>query len=189
MGHQTVHDAKPAFPMPSGSRIDGCVSMASLHQQNRNSPRLVAATLMLSLHACSWGAEGASTEYVGGFTGFAAGYVPTDPGTYLANYLYHYNGSTAAVAVNGKVALNVGTSVYFEIPGVTYIAKLTLFGGNYGFGIAVPVGYVNVDVGASGSTPPVSGKACGATQTGNGRADITATRRRERHRAPHSSIG
>jgi hypothetical protein len=102
---------------------------------------------MLSLPACAWGAEGASTEYVGGFTGFAAGYVPTDPGTYLANYLYYYNGSTAAVAVNGKVALNVSPSVYIEIPQLTYITKLTLFGGNYGFGIAVPVGYVNVDVG------------------------------------------
>jgi len=45
---------------------------------------------MLSLPACVWGAEGASTEYAGGFTGFAAGYVPTDPGTYLANYLYYY---------------------------------------------------------------------------------------------------
>jgi hypothetical protein len=109
--------------------------------------RRVAATLVLSLPSCVWGAEGASTEYVGGFTGFAAGYVPTDPGTYLANYLYYYNGSTAAVAVNGKVALNVSTSVYFEIPQITYITKLTLFGGNYGFGIAVPVGYVSVDVG------------------------------------------
>jgi len=112
-----------------------------------NLGRRLAATLMLSLPACAWGAEGASTEYVGGFTGFAAGYVPTDPGTYLANYLYYYNGSTAAVAVNGKVALNVSTSVYIEIPQLTYITKLTLFGGNYGFGIAVPVGYVNVEVG------------------------------------------
>ena len=39
------------------------------------------------------------------------------------------------------------TSVYFEIPQITCITKLTLFGGNYGFGIAVPVGYVSVDVG------------------------------------------
>ena len=52
--------------------------------------RSFAATFMLSLPACVWGAEGASTEYAGGFTGFAAGYVPTDPGTYLANYLYYY---------------------------------------------------------------------------------------------------
>ena len=91
--------------------------------------------------------DGAGTEYVGGFTGFGAGYIPTDPGAYLANYLYYYDAKTASVAVNGKVALNVSTSVYFEIPQVTYITKLTFLGGNYGFGIAVPVGYVSVDVG------------------------------------------
>jgi len=123
------------------------VSTAMWDEPNANFGGRIAATLLLSLPACVWGAEGASTEYVGGFTGFAAGYVPTDPGTYLANYLYYYNGSTAAVAVNGKVALNVSTTVYFEIPEVTYITKLTLFGGNYGFGLAVPVGYVSVDVG------------------------------------------
>jgi len=75
-----------------------------------------AATLVLSLPVCGWAAEGASTEYVGGFTGFAAGYLPTDPGTYLANYLYYYNGNTASVAVNGKVALNVRTSVTLTYP-------------------------------------------------------------------------
>jgi hypothetical protein len=88
------------------------VSTALLDKPKASFAGRVAATLVLSLPACVWGAEGASTEYVGGFTGFAAGYVPTDPGTYLANYLYYYNGSTAAVAVNGKVALNVSTSVY-----------------------------------------------------------------------------
>jgi hypothetical protein len=31
------------------------------------------------------------------------------------------SGDTAAVAVNGKVALNVSTSAYFEIPELTYI--------------------------------------------------------------------
>jgi hypothetical protein len=112
-----------------------------------NTGTRLAATLVLWLPSCVWGAEGASTEYVGGFTGFAAGYVPTDPGTYLANYLYYYNGSTAAVAGNGKVALEVSTTVYFEIPEVTYITTATFLGGNYAFGIAVPVGYVNVDVG------------------------------------------
>ena len=116
-----------------------------LYQSGAKIFRWLATSLALSSNVCAWSAEGASTEYVGGFTGFAAGYVPTDPGSYLANYLYYYNGDTAAVAVNGKVALNVSTSVYVEIPEVTYITKLSLFGGNYGFGIAVPVGYVDVD--------------------------------------------
>jgi hypothetical protein len=106
-----------------------------------------ATAAMLLLPACGLAAEGASTEYVGGFAGFAAGYVPPESGTYLGNYLYYYNGDTAAVAVNGKVALDVSSSAFFEIAQLTSITKFTLLGGTYGFGIAVPLGYVNADVG------------------------------------------
>jgi hypothetical protein len=109
--------------------------------------KCLGAGVILSHAICVWGAEGASTEYVGGFAGFAAGYVPPEPGTYLTNYLYYYNGDTAAVAVNGKVALDVSTNVFFEIAQVTSLTKLTFLGGTYGFGAAVPLGYVNVDVG------------------------------------------
>jgi hypothetical protein len=95
----------------------------------------------------TWAAEGASTEYVGGFVGFAAGYVPPEPGTYLTNYLYYYQGDTSTLAVNGKVALDVSTNVLIEIPQVTAITKFKLLGGTYGFGVAVPIGNVKVDVG------------------------------------------
>src|SRR5215469_12666167 len=111
----------------------------------------IGAALMLPIILPAWGAEGASTEYIGGYTGFAAGYVPADPGTYFSNYLYFYSGSTSAVAVNGQVALDVSTDVYFEIAQFTWVTKHKLFGGNYGFGVAVPLGYVRVDVGV----PPI----------------------------------
>ena len=60
----------------------------------------VACVCLASLAAlcpatAAWAAEGASTEYVGGFVAFADGYVPPDPGTYLTNYLYYYNGDTS----------------------------------------------------------------------------------------------
>jgi hypothetical protein len=109
--------------------------------------RRLGAVFIFSHAICAWGAEGASTEYVGGFAGFAAGYIPTEAGAYLTNYLYYYNGDTAAVAVNGKVALDVSTNVFFEMAQLTSITKLTFLGGTYGFGVAVPLGYVNVDVG------------------------------------------
>jgi hypothetical protein len=107
----------------------------------------LVATLLLAVPGSVWAAEGASTEYIGGFTGFAAGYVPTDPGTYFSNYLYFYSASTSVVPVNGQPALDVSTDVYFEIAQFTWVTKYTLLGGNYGFGLGVPLGYVSVDVG------------------------------------------
>src|SRR5215469_7628928 len=111
----------------------------------------VGAALMLPIILPAWGAEGASTEYIGGYTGFAAGYVPSDPGTYFSNYLYFYSASTSVVPVNGHPALDVSTDVYFEIAQFTWVTKYQLLGGNYGFGIGVPLGYVSVDVGV----PPI----------------------------------
>src|SRR5215471_18128983 len=82
---------------------------------------VIAALLMLLIVRPASGAEGASTEYIGGYTGFAAGYVPPDPGTYFGGYLYFYSGSTSAVAVNGHAALDVSTDVYFAISQFTRV--------------------------------------------------------------------
>jgi hypothetical protein len=106
-----------------------------------------AATLVLSLPLVDGVRKGRAPNMWEGSPDSPPVTYHTDPGAYLANYLYYYDGKTASVAVNGKAALNVSTGVYFEIPQVTYITKLTFLGGNYGFGIAVPVGYVSVDVG------------------------------------------
>jgi hypothetical protein len=108
--------------------------------------RILAAALALPPTG-AWAAEGGSTEYLGGFTGFAAGYVPPAPGVYFANDLYFYDGNISALAVNGKVALNVSTDLVFEVPEFTAVTKLKILGGDYGAAIAVPIGYVNIDVG------------------------------------------
>ncbi len=96
-------------------------------------------------------AEGGSTEYVGGYTAFASGYTPPDPGSYLTNELYYYTASVTRLAVQGRLALNVSTDIYFDTAQLTQMTALHLLGATYGFGIALPGGYVDV----SGSiTPP-----------------------------------
>jgi hypothetical protein len=97
--------------------------------------------LAASATACAWGAEGGSTEYVGGFTGFAAGYLPADPGTYFTSEFYYYDGSVSKLVANGRIALNISTATYFENVALTQLTRYTFLGGNYGFGVEVPVGY------------------------------------------------
>src|SRR6202012_4727259 len=93
----------------------------------------------------SWGAEGGTTEYIGGVTGGGPGFFPIETGGGFTNDLYLFTGRTSALAVNGKVALDVSTDVYMEIAQVTVITDKTILGGTYGFGMAVPGGYVSVD--------------------------------------------
>ncbi len=90
------------------------------------------------------GAEGGSTEYVGGYTGFAAGYLPPDPGTYLTSEFYYYDGRTHVLAAHGRLALQVSTQTYFETVQLTELTSWHLFGGEFGFGLAVPFGYCGV---------------------------------------------
>jgi hypothetical protein len=102
--------------------------------------------LLLALPAtCACAAEGGSTEYIGGYTGFAAGYLPADPGSYFTSELYYYDGGVSKLVANGRIALSVSTHTYFENLAVTQLTHYSFLGGNYGFGIELPVGYFSAE--------------------------------------------
>ena len=103
--------------------------------------RRLWAVLLALPAAAVLAAEGGSTEYVGGYTGFAAGYLPPDPGTYFTSEFYYYDGGISKLVANGHIALSISTATYFENLGLTELTHYSLLGGNYGFGIEVPVGY------------------------------------------------
>ena len=84
--------------------------------------------------ACALGAEGGSTEYVGGYTGFAAGYLPQDPGTYFTSEFYYYDGGISRLVANGRIAFSISTHTYFDNLALTELTHYSFLGGNYGFG-------------------------------------------------------
>ena len=73
--------------------------------------KYLAAWVLAASAIPVWGAEGGTNEYIGGFSAFAAGYLPPDAGTYLSNDLYFYDGSTSKLAVRGRVALNISADM------------------------------------------------------------------------------
>ena len=89
-------------------------------------------------------AEGATTEYVGGFAGFAAGYFPADSGTYLQNDLYFYSGGVSA---RGRERQDCAERAHGhrirDTAQFTTVTSYKLLGGDFGFGAAVAAGYVN----------------------------------------------
>jgi hypothetical protein len=107
--------------------------------------RLLGALLLLP--TCAWAAEGGTTEYLGGFTGFAAGYLPPEAGVYYSDDLYFYSASTSVLAVNGRAALDVSADVYLNVAQVSVVTHTSILGGDYAFGVALPLGYVSMNVG------------------------------------------
>jgi hypothetical protein len=123
----------PAAPLP----ITACARQG-----------LVGLLLALS-SCCASGAEGGSTEYIGGYTGFAAGYVPPDPGTYFTSEAYYYEGGVSRLVANGRIAASISTDIYFENLQLTELTPYSLLGGTYGFGVDVPFGYCGVEAAIS----------------------------------------
>jgi len=92
----------------------------------------------------AWAAEGAATEYVGGFMGFAAGYIPEDPGLYLANDLYYYHGSASVAPAGGRVAAEVSTDMYLDTLTATVMTRHRFLGGDFGYGLALTLGHLDM---------------------------------------------
>ena len=68
---------------------------------------VVAATCLVSLSNTSNSAEFGASPYPKGFRDIYAGVVPTVPGLYVLNDVYHYDGSANALVFNGAAQLGV----------------------------------------------------------------------------------
>lgn len=85
-----------------------------------------------------------------------AGALPP-PGTYVTSHKYGYSGNATATTANSVVLDQVGkidtrtdiamdVDYFFEIPHLLWVPDRQVLGGALGFGIFVPVGWVDVSV-------------------------------------------
>ena len=123
-----------------------------------------AVPLGLAVAACAaipqaHAAENAAGFYLLGSKGSMAGYVPP-PGTYVSDLTYLYAGDAsgnAAVGIAlrrlGNVRVDIDVDIALDgdaainAPIATWIAPGKVAGGNVGFGVMVPWGYKNVEIG------------------------------------------
>ena len=68
---------------------------------------LVAAIFASGPTNTASAAEFGSSPYPKGFSDIFSGIVPTEPGLYALNDLYHYDGNVGATVFNGAVQLGV----------------------------------------------------------------------------------
>jgi len=104
---------------------------------------VTAALVSSNLRAAEFGAG----PWIKGATDIFAGVVPTDPGFYFRNDVYHYNASAERVIFNGRVSLEVSQDMTATLPALTYVSPFKLFGGTYAVGVVPSIMAVDVNVG------------------------------------------
>ena len=107
---------------------------------------LIAASLGApAAHAAEYG----TGPWVKGYTDIFGGIVPPQPGLYVRNDAYHYEGEVGATIFNGNVQLGVDERYLADILAVTYVTPWKILGGTYAVALAPSIVQMNIDVGAT----------------------------------------
>src|SRR5262245_12966566 len=108
------------------------------------------AVLVLAISVPSHSARSAefgANPWIKGFTDIYAGILPTAPGLYFRNDVYHYEASAERTVFNGFVQVGVDQELTATIATFTYITPWKIFGGTYAFGVAPAMMAADINVG------------------------------------------
>lgn len=97
-------------------------------------------------------AEGGHGVYLLGLKGPGAGITPP-PGVFLSNTVYWYQGSNGAnrpfPVVGGRTVADVKATVWLDLPALTFVTPLEIFGGHFAINALIPLGGPSVDANAT----------------------------------------
>jgi hypothetical protein len=97
-------------------------------------------------------AEYGTGPWVKGYTDIFGGIVPPQPGLYVRNDAYRYEGEVNATVFNGRIALGVQEDYLADILALTYVTPWKFLGGTYA--VAVAPSLVQMNVGVAAQLPP-----------------------------------
>jgi hypothetical protein len=109
-------------------------------------------------------AEGATGFYLLGSKTSMAGFIPP-PGTYVSDLSYYYSGSTNVDLEFAGLTLSGGVDAdaYYNLPIGIWVAPGKVLGGNAAFTVMAPIGWKDVEAGAT-VAGPLGGSITGRIQ-------------------------
>ncbi len=125
--------------------------------RSRTLGRALVAALLAGVGAgAADAAEYGTGPWVKGYTDIFGGIVPPQPGLYVRNDAYHYEGEVNATVFNGRIALGVEQNYLADILALTYVTPWKILGGTYAVALAPSLLQMNVGVAAQlpGGTLP-----------------------------------
>jgi hypothetical protein len=106
---------------------------------------IVTTLSAVTAHAAEYG----TGPWIKGYSDIFAGILPPQPGLYVRNDAYHYEGEVGATVFNGNIQLNVDERYLADILALTYVTPWKILGGTYAVALAPSILQMNVDVGAT----------------------------------------
>jgi hypothetical protein len=80
-------------------------------------------------------AEYGTGPWVKGYTDLLGGIVPPQPGLYIRDDAYHYEGSADTLVFDGKVNLGIDEKYLADLLAITYVTPFKILGGTYGVAV------------------------------------------------------
>jgi len=105
----------------------------------------LATALAPSAHAAEYG----TGPWIKGYSDVFAGILPPQPGLYVRNDAYHYEGEVGATVFDGNIQIGVEQRYLADILALTYVTPWKILGGTYAVALAPSILQMNVDVGAT----------------------------------------
>lgn len=133
---------------------------------------LITVLMMFGHARVATAAEGAASHYLPGTAGDILIAQPPKPGLQAGAMLWYQVGNVNRAVLQGRVDLNLDLDFFLAIPSAAYTFEPKILGGTYTVGIAVPIGYGNLD--AQLAFPPPIG-VVGTSDHEYGLSDIAIT--------------
>jgi hypothetical protein len=120
--------------------------------QDSASPFRQLSSLALAAALMAIGASGAhAAEYgtgpwVRGNTDLLGGILPPQPGLYVRDDAYHYEGDASRIIFNGNAQLNVDQKYLADLLALTYVTPFKILGGTYAVAVVPTFVQMNVKV-------------------------------------------
>jgi hypothetical protein len=92
-------------------------------------------------------AEYGTGPWLKGYTDILGGVIPPQPGLYVRNDAYHYQGDVSATIFDGRVQLGVEEKYLIDVLSLTYVTPLKILGGTYAVNVTPTVMQMDVNVG------------------------------------------
>jgi len=127
---------------------------------------LVSTTPALSM-------EAGISPWLKGFNGFMSGVLPPEPASYGTSYYYFLNGSAGKQVRNGRVELNIDTTLNAGFLENTVVTDVNFLGGQYAFGVLV--GWAGDKLSSTITLPTTPLTPNGGQSVSFGNNDVTDT--------------
>ena len=92
------------------------------------------AGIALATASPALAAESASSPYINGYRNFLTGIVPPQPGIYLRNDWFFYEGDAGAAVIDGRAQAGVRDDIMAVLFAPTVITPHKILGGTYALG-------------------------------------------------------